>query len=251
VAEDPRANEDRPTDRPTEIKPPGDSPGEPQDPWSESAETQLHPVTSDETRYDLPRTDVGAEDPPRWSARAGVPVNPPRTAQPAQDWEERPEPQPGGVWWMPILIGLVVLVLLGLIGLGLWLALRASGGGSPAASASATAPTSAAASPTPPSPTPSPTPTAASPTANLATIPSDIVGKPSDDARAELNQLGITATITTKVSGDYPPGTVIGSDPNPGSQVPVGTQITLIVAAAPSPTPTDGASSAAPNASHS
>ena len=112
---------------------PGDGGPQPQDPWL-SAETTHFPRATDDPAaqpadgtavlpsVDEPRVDEAGA---RWSARAGVPAAGPRQGAPQeQQWVPDREPR---AWWLPILIGVAILVLLGLIGLGLALALRGSG----------------------------------------------------------------------------------------------------------------------------
>ncbi len=178
------------------------------------------PTAADGTAV-LPRADE-AGDPSRWSARAGVPVRRSGEAAPQeQQWVPDQGPR---VWWMPILIGLVILILLGLVSLGLWLALR----GSTPAPAPTTAPSATSASPTPSSPPP----TSASPPAVLVPIP-PLANVPVDQATEILRSQGLVAKIVNRVSDSLPAGTVIDTDPAAGTQVPVGSQVTLFVATPP------------------
>src|SRR5512145_2396059 len=50
-----------------------------------------------------------------WSGRAGVPPARPAPPSATQEWERSPDLD-GGRWWMPILIGVVGLLLLGILG---------------------------------------------------------------------------------------------------------------------------------------
>ncbi|WP_432542561.1 Stk1 family PASTA domain-containing Ser/Thr kinase [Kineococcus sp. SYSU DK002] len=70
------------------------------------------------------------------------------------------------------------------------------------------------------------------------TVP-DVVTKTEDEAKAELRALGFQSinTETTDVS-DATPGTVVDQDLQAQTRVPVGTEITLTVAAEPEPTQT-------------
>lgn len=101
-----------------------------------------------------------------WSGRARVPVGEP--AEPAEEW---PVTDPGGGrWWLPMLVGAVAVLLLGVLGVGVWLIVQALGEPRspvvPAASPSPSPSGSATASPTPsaaptrddPAPTASPGP---------------------------------------------------------------------------------------------
>jgi cytoskeletal protein RodZ len=177
---------------------------------------------------------TGAEEaPPRWTARAGVPVRGPRQAAPQeQPWVPDQEPR---TWWAPILIVLAILVLLGLIALGLWLAMRGQPTPAPSASAS---PTSSA-SPSP-SPTPSQTTPSASPPAILVAVP-PVRGLSVSDAQTILQSQGLNSKVVTQVS-DLPPGTVIDTNPAASTQVPAGTEVTLFVATPP-PSPSSPAQS--------
>jgi serine/threonine-protein kinase len=63
------------------------------------------------------------------------------------------------------------------------------------------------------------------------TIPPSIVGKTEAQARAILQQAGFTnvTSLQTEAPGGEDPGTVVGSDPQPGTQANKGDQITLLV----------------------
>src|SRR5690242_14745856 len=109
----------------------------------------------------LPAQEPAAEPPPRWSARAGVPV---RYQEPEPGWV--PGDEPPRTWWARVRIVVAIVVLLGLIGLGLWFAVRGGPAAVPSASA---APSSAASSPSP-SPPPSPS-ASASPSVTMVPVP--------------------------------------------------------------------------------
>jgi len=218
-------------DRPTEEQPPAD--GEPRP----GAETE---------RFDRPPTDntsvmppaVGPEQAPaRWAARAGVPVGGPRQTAPEQQWV--PD-QPPRTWWAPILIGLAILLLVGLIALGLWVATRSRTGTGPSPS---TTPSSAATSASP-SPTPSVS-TSPTPTVTMVTVPS-LRGVALTDAEQILQSQGLDWKVVTRVSDAFPAGTVIETDPAANSRVPAGTDVTLFVATPPPSSPAP--SSASPSA---
>ena len=208
-------------DQPTRNQPPAD--GTPP-----AAETARFPrPASDETSV-LPAAQEPGEPPARWSARAGVPV---RRDVPEQGWAPDQEPR---TWWAPVLIGVALLVLLGLISLGLWLALKGQPAPVPSPSV---APSSAASSA---SPTPSPT-ASATPTVTLVPVPV-LKGATVDDAQQALQAQGLNWTLVNRVS-DEPAGTVVDTDPPTGTPVPAGTEITLFVATPPP-------SSAGPNPSN-
>jgi serine/threonine-protein kinase len=64
-----------------------------------------------------------------------------------------------------------------------------------------------------------------------ATIPPSIVGKDEATARQILTQAGFTniTSLQTEAPNGQDPGTVVGSDPQPGTQAGKGDQITLLV----------------------
>jgi eukaryotic-like serine/threonine-protein kinase len=62
---------------------------------------------------------------------------------------------------------------------------------------------------------------------NLITLP-DALGEQEETARSELERLGFIVDVDPQNS-DEPEGTVIGQDPGPGSELPRGERITLIV----------------------
>ncbi|MEU7571726.1 PASTA domain-containing protein [Micromonospora sp. NPDC049240] len=179
-----------------------------------------------------------------WSGRAGVP--PPRSAaypEPGAEWYA--DEQAGRRWWMPILLGVLALVLIGLIAAGAWLALRAADrdsgpGPAPSAVPSTSAPTSAA--PTSASPSSSPTTTPPTTTAAAEVPMPPLVGLPESAARTVLDRLGIDYRVQRRAS-DRPAGTVIATDPEAGYAVGEGERVTLVVAASAAPTtgaPTTG-----------
>jgi hypothetical protein len=211
-----------------------------QDPWFGHDTTAFHPpVTGDETTA-LPPVDPShtAPMPPvtgvdgeqgRWAARAEVRPPGPREAE-QREWVPA---EPRGTWWMPIAIGILALILLGLLGLGLWLALRGNAPAPLPSNSPTLAPTSAAPSPSStPSPTVSPTPSPAT-----VAIPNFLVGLSPQDAKNQLTALGLVPDETDRVDVARA-GTVIDTQPAPGTVVPVGSTVTLIVAVAPaSPSP--------------
>jgi PASTA domain len=213
-------------ERPTQPQPPAED---------DPRETARFDRPSDETAV-MPPAAAPGEPPARWAARAGVPAGGPRQSAPEQQWV--PD-QPARTWWAPILIGVAILVLVGLIALGLWVAVRSKPGTptSPTPVPSSAAPSSAS-----PSPSPSPSPSA-SPTAALVFVPS-LHGVALNDAEQILQSEGLGWTVTTQVTSDFPAGTVIDTNPSADSQVPTGTTVKLVVATAPpspsvSPSPSD------------
>ena len=217
---------------------------EAQDPWLGQDETVIRPATGDETRS-LPPLDPDAtalspgqgepNDPTqRWAARAGVPPAGARRRPVQQEWVPVEEAR-GGAWWMPVLISIIVLILLALLGLGLWLALRGNNSPSPVPVSPSPGPASAAPSPTP-SPTPQPSASASASPA-LVALPS-LRGVAVEDAQRLLGDMGLTAAVQTEVDSSLPPGTVLRTVPDAGAMVAPGSQVLLIVAASPPPSPT-------------
>ncbi|MFG1675286.1 PASTA domain-containing protein [Micromonospora sp. NPDC049282] len=172
-----------------------------------------------------------------WSGRAGVP--PPRPAgypEPGSEWYG--DEQAGRRWWMPILLGILALILIGLIAAGVWLALRAADrdsgpGTSPSAAPNTSAQTSAA--PTSASPSSSPPSTPPTTTAAAEVPMPPLVGLPETAARAALDRLGIDYRVQRRPS-DRPAGTVIATDPEAGYSVSEGERVTLVVAEPAEPT---------------
>ena len=74
------------------------------------------------------------------------------------------------------------------------------------------------------SPSPSP-----SPTASTVTLP-DVYGMDATVAIDQLEALGLTVTVRKVGGTGQPPGTVVGMSPEPGTAVPVGSRVRLVVA---------------------
>ncbi|MEV0809308.1 PASTA domain-containing protein [Micromonospora sp. NPDC050200] len=171
-----------------------------------------------------------------WSGRAGVP--PPRRADYREPVEWYGEEQRGRRWWTPILLGILALLLLGVLGAGIWLALRAADERNQEPSP-------------PPVPTSAPVttaaPTSAAPTTEAPSTPATtaaaripvppLVGLPRASAERLLDRLDLSYRVQTRESSEQPPGTVIETDPEAGELVRAGEEVTLVVAAAPSPAP--------------
>lgn len=183
--------------------------------------TIIPPVRPGDTAMLPPVTDHPDEG-ARWAARAGVP-------QAAAEEEWVPAEEPGGAWWLPLVLGIGGLLLLALVGIGVWLAFRHSGN-APAPAPSPTA--SQPASPTP-SPTPSLNPSpSASPSAAAVTLP-DLRGTSVADAQRVLSGLGLASTVRNQVDDSLPAGSVVRTEPGAGSAVPPGSTVVLVVAVAP------------------
>jgi len=187
--------------------------------------------------------DSGAASPP-WSGRAEVrPPRPGAGGDYTGEWAEPPAAEPRGKWWLPIVIGIVVLVLLALLAWGVYLIVQSSDkpDDTPAPTATATTAAPETTAPTtspPPTTEPTITPTTTEPTGPEAvTIPA-LKGLSSAEARAALDRRGLAYRLRFVTSNDAAPGTVIDSDPPEGQQVPSDTTVTLIIASPPSSSPT-------------
>ncbi|MDG4774006.1 PASTA domain-containing protein [Solwaraspora sp. WMMD792] len=216
-------------------QPPG-RPGTPGgDPGATVADQGGHPGS---TAPDLPADSAaGGAREPAWSGRAGVPVRPAAGGGGTGDW-----PGPGGgtegggrPWWLPILIGVLVLLLVALVGLVIWWASTLDdstdpGGPTPTAAPTATVPTSQ-----PETEQPEPTEEQPEPTeeqtseAPLVVVPT-LTGLSLADARAELDERDLVYRLEQRGS-DQPAGTVLETDPPAGTEVPPGTEILLVIAA--------------------
>jgi hypothetical protein len=186
-----------------------------------------------------------------WSGRAEVPSVRPGVDRELTGGDWYADEQPGRPWWLPILWGVLLLLLLGLIGGGFWLARQGLNDDGPAPeSPSPTTqapPTTASPSPTTESPSAAPT-TSAAP-AEVPVPP--LVGLPEAAARAALDGLDLDYRVEYRPS-DQPEGTVIATDPEAGELVEVDDEVQLVVAAAsPSPSPTTGEPTTEPTASAS
>ncbi|GAA2651166.1 PASTA domain-containing protein [Paractinoplanes durhamensis] len=239
----------------------GASGGKPKSPEPDAtvADGDILPSDADATRLDqgairdeatrvTPRADATSVMPPAeddwaasrakpvWSGRAEVRAPQPGRSSYDTDWQAGPPP--GAVqkdrWWMPIVVGIVVLILLALLGWGIYLIVQNSGNDTkPATTPTTTAATSAApsASATTPSSqptTPSASPTTTEPTQSEVLVPA-LLGLALDDARDALNQTGLRYRVLYRDS-TAPAGTVIDSDPAEGQEVPPDTRVTIVVA---------------------
>lgn len=196
------------------------------------------------------REPVGPTTPPApepsgpapWSGRAEVPPSRPAGFQEPVGGEWYGEAQGDRRWWMPILVGILALLLLGLLGLGLWLILQADDGPGKAPSPPATSAPATTGVPTTSPTTPSTTtpPTTPSLTTSPTTMPPTttaparitmplLVGRPQAAARAVLDRLGLGYRLELRES-DQPAGTVIATDPSAGEPVSVGQDVTLVIA---------------------
>jgi hypothetical protein len=145
--------------------------------------TPGRPPRPDATSVMPPVTDdwAASRGNPAWSGRAEVrPPRPGVTEYEETDWPAGPVREPRGTWWMPILIGVITLVLLGALGWGVYLIVQNSRNDetpAPATTPSAAPQTTATTETTEPTtaPTttspPTTTPTTTEPTNEAITIP--------------------------------------------------------------------------------
>jgi pyruvate/2-oxoglutarate dehydrogenase complex dihydrolipoamide acyltransferase (E2) component len=199
--------------------------------------TAVMPAAEGGPGDDAGRGGVG----PAWTGRAEV--RPPRPGPggdfPTGDWDALPPPnEPRGRWWMPIVVGMVVLVLLALLGWGVWLILQAGGDGddtpAPGVTASASAPPATEPTSAPSTTTPTATASTTEPTGPTEVTVPALKGLSSASARQALSRRGLAYRLRFVTSADAPAGTVIDSDPAEGQEVPPDTTVTLILAAPPS-----------------
>ncbi|MBB5871053.1 flagellar basal body-associated protein FliL [Allocatelliglobosispora scoriae] len=164
-----------------------------------------------------------------WLGRAEVGGPPVRGAVPPPDEAEDGEPEPGGTWWLPVVIAVVGLLLLLAIGVGIWLVASNSDDPEPTPSPSRPVPSTVS---TTSAPTPSPVATSA----GVANIP-PVVGLTLNDATKALDAVGLNYRLEYRATNDAASGTVIGVDPKAGTQVPAGYEVLLLIASTPPPSP--------------
>ena len=198
------------------------------------------PPRPDATAVMPPATDDWAPSRanPAWSGRAEVRPPQPGRGYPEVDWAAAAPAERRDRWWMPIVVGLIALLLLGVLGWAIYLIVQNTDD-PPAPAQSATtsaAPVETATTPesTPPSTQPTTTSAAPMPSTTEPTISEVMVpalrGLALADAQAALNSTGLNYRLIFR-SGDAPAGTVLDSDPAEGQEVPPDTVVTLVVAA--------------------
>jgi PASTA domain len=225
---------------PTAPLPPTDQPAAPA-----SGQTAPMPAAEplDATRVGQP-FDAPAEE-ARWSASAAVPAPGSVPVRPPYEWVEADqvgeEDRGRAAWLTPVVVGLIVLLLLAMLGVGVWLIIKSRQGTTPAA-----APTTAGVLSGVPSivPTSAPAPTSAPPptTAAAQAVVPPLAGLTEQRAREQLSRAGLRADVVYVADGAHRPGTVVTTEPGPGSAVAPNSVVRLIVAvaasrsASPSPT---------------
>jgi hypothetical protein len=187
------------------------------------ADTVVQPPADEEQTAVLPPPGV-------WSARAEVPTARPIPPGATEQWEQPPDMSTGR-WWMPILIGIIGLLLLGVLGYGIWLITSADDDESPGPAPTRT---TAPAKPTTKPPTTAPPRTTAPTTQAPAQVEvPGLAGESVGAARDRLDELGLAYRLQYERTPDEEPGTVIRTDPPEGTLVDPGTQVTLVIAEAP------------------
>jgi len=171
---------------------------------------------------------------PRWSARAQV-----RTpdADHGHDDQHEEWAEPGRGPITPILIGVAIVIVIGLIALATFLVFSArSTPTGPTPTASSVPSTSANSPATTPARTSSAPPSSAGP--RSVPIP-DVRTLDYDAAADRLRSAGFVPNRRDEVSSQLPAGKVLGTDPPANTVVLTGTKIDIIVSKGlPTPTPT-------------
>lgn len=181
----------------------------------------------------------GSDD--RWAGSATVR---PAAAEDV-DYEYTDEVEPPPNWLRPVLFGVVGLLLLGVMLTGLWLIFTADD--EPPAVAPSTAPPATSAAPAPTARTTAapttegPTPTSEAPAVTVE-VPGDLVGLSEDEARQRLTDAGLRVQVTRRPDATMAPGTVLETDPGPGTQVAPNSVVRIVVATEPT-RPSEPASS--------
>ncbi len=178
-----------------------------------------------------------------WAGRAGVPPPGTRPGAPGEEeWGEEPPEERN--WLLPVIFGVVLVLLLGLLAVGLWLALRDNKkpttplSPAPNVTTPAVAPTTAASTPS--------TPPSSASSASTVSLP-NLSGVEYSDAVTVLQGKGLTPKRVDKVSSTVPAGTVISTDPQGPIDVPAGSTVTAFVAVAPPPTTEPASPTASPS----
>jgi hypothetical protein len=172
---------------------------------------------------------------------------------PPDEWEEYD--RSGRRWWLPIVLGLVALLLLGALGAGAWLILRNQNNKPAPANIGPATPT-ASARPSQTSASVAATTAAASPTsapAQVAVPP--LAGLSAVQAQGILRQNQLNYRVVYRSDPNTPVGDVIETNPPEGTQVAPGSQVTLVISSAPAtsaaPSPTASTSRSSPSTSPS
>ncbi|XVU25525.1 PASTA domain-containing protein [Actinoplanes sp. CA-054009] len=183
---------------------------------------------------------------PAWSGRAEVRAPQPGRGYPEVDWAAADaEPRGRDRWWMPIVVGVIALLLLGVLAWAIYVIVQnddsddtpapvatTSSAAEPTRTATTTATATATTETTAPSTAPTttaPTQGTTDPTDTEVTVPA-LRGLALPAAQSALNATGLNYRIKY-LAVDAPAGTVVDSDPPEGQEVPPDTVVTLVVAA--------------------
>lgn len=185
---------------------------------------------------------------PAWAGRAEVRrpgAGGVRQAVPPDEWQDYEDT--GRRWWLPIVLGILGLLMLGVLGAGVWLIIRTQND-KPAPATSATAsvrPSQTSASPSPT--TASPSRTASGPVQVL--VP-PLVGLTADQAETLLQQNHLNFQLLYRYDPNTLVGNVIEANPVAGTLIDRGGTVTLVIssAASSSPSPSLSANSVSPSA---
>ncbi|MFG1607150.1 PASTA domain-containing protein [Actinoplanes sp. NPDC049265] len=195
----------------------------------------------------MPNQDWKADD-AAWAGRAQV--RPPRPSREdwtsSEDWSTSEPREPRGKWWMPIVVGIVGLLLLGALGWGIYLIATNTDEPSdnptvpPVSAPAVQTPRTTKATTTRPATTPPETePTTTEPTGPTEVAVPALLGLSQEEAQAALTRSGFQSRVIYRPS-ESPAGTVIDSDPAEGQEVPPDTVVTLVIAVPQQAPPSTG-----------
>ncbi len=83
------------------------------------------------------------------------------------------------------------------------------------------------------------------------TIPTDVVGQDAATVGATLGGLGLDVSTESRSDASVPSGKVVGTNPQPGTQVDKGSSVTIIVSTGPPPTTSSSSSPSSSSSSSS
>ncbi|WPF82380.1 transglycosylase domain-containing protein [Sanguibacter sp. 4.1] len=94
-------------------------------------------------------------------------------------------------------------------------------------------------------PTPTPDPTTEPPAPTTGLVPDGLVGSSADAASGAIAAAGLTPSVSEQFDPSAP-GTVISVNPGPGSEVPLGSTVAVVVSKGPEPAPEPDPTTPAP-----
>ena len=182
--------------------------------------------------------------PPRWSARAHVPV--PGEEEVLEGEWDGVDAAPRGPFG-PLLIAVAVVIVLGLLGLGGWIVWSSKSATEPTPTATTTAAT------TPPPATTTEPAATTEPATPSETKPPTVVVPPLveveyESASDQLIRLGLNPVRQDEPSTEVPAGLIIRTDPPGGTEVAVGSTIIVTVSSGPPAPPTTQTATISPAA---